>query len=273
MEKSVVAISKPVGFLIGWVILGWVPLILWRTPSLLSHTPALLQLYREGIPLLAAALLTILLTYWEHGAFCVRFWIGENPGEGFLLGSGIGILLTGGVLGILEAGGWIHFRSQLQQLDSMAIWLTALFLRIVGISLLLHGYLFFQIERIFSPGIAAVVSTTFYFLLCTDFWQGDFIYTCCGIAFGALLAMLRLLTGGIIAPVVVHFFWSFAAGFVLNGIPLDDYPCLTVISLRGPEWLSGGHLGMSGSILTLICTLFCTGIVFAAWRASIRSEK
>lgn len=240
-------------FLTGWTLLA-LAVLLPGAPFAGKTAPA--QFVRELALFGAVFLLSALFCRWDRERLPAA-----RPGDGLLLGGGTGVLLAGGVLLIFWTGGMMSFRSQLAGLDGLWLWLLALACRAARVALLCCGYLFTLLEKRFGPAAAALGSAALHLLLCTGFWEDGWTAAANGLAVGLLLGLLRLRSGGLSAPAAADFLWTFAAGFVFNGLPLDGYPHLTTVRFEGPVLLSGGESGMNGSLVTLGVALLCCGVL------------
>lgn len=260
-------------FLAGWGILVVLPPILWDVPAFSGVSPAAARLVRELWALGAAVLLSGLCLRLDGAKFRLASLTGGKPGEGVLLGGGIGVLLAGGALAVLKASGMMGFRSQLHSLDGMGLWLLALLARAAWTALVCCGYLFALLEEQLGAAGALAGSMALYLLLCTGVWGAGLIPAVNGLAVGLLLGLLRLASGGTAAPAAAAFLWMFGAGFLFNCLPLAGYPSLTEVALEGPALLTGGGNGLSGSFVTLGAALACSGLLIAARLRAGRKAK
>lgn len=264
MKSTARLAGRIVLFLAGWGVLAVLPALLGDVSAFSAVNPAAARLVREVLALGVAVLLSGLCLRMDGEGFRLPALIGEKPGEGLLLGGGIGVLLAGGALAVLKAGGLMSFRSQLKSLDGMGIWLLALLCRAAWMAALCCGYLFTLLQRRFGAAGALVGSMALYLLLCTRFWEAGPLAAANGLAIGLLLGLLRLQSGGVAASAAAAFLWNFAAGFLFNCLPLTGYPSLTEVALEGPALLTGGGNGLNGSLVTLGAALACSGILIAA---------
>ena len=84
------------------------------------------------------------------------------------------------------------------------------------------------------------------------------------VAASVLLTLVRLFSGGLATPIAMHAAWNAIGGIGFGVVSLaDDYPNVFATSLSGPELISGGTMGIEGSVVVLAVTCALCIAVFA----------
>lgn len=83
---------------------------------------------------------------------------------------------------------------------------------------------------------------------------------------GLLFGAAYLLTRRLWMAIGIHAAWNFmqTAIFGLNVSGMPTEPGILVAHVRGPEWLSGGAVGIEGSIVTIVLGLIISLIMLRA---------
>ncbi len=83
---------------------------------------------------------------------------------------------------------------------------------------------------------------------------------------GILMALLYLKYKSLYAPIGFHWLWNYFQGNILGfGVSGNDVLGFLQISVKEPDWLSGGKFGLEGSIFT--CILLAIVIIYV-WYSS-----
>lgn len=273
MRSAVSFGIKCIGFLLLWGLLATAAIPLGDTAQFLTGSRAWTQLCRDAVPLLAAGLVTLLLTRISLPAEGIRTQIGVRPGDGIWMGAGVGTCWAAGTLALFWITGTLHFVRQTFRLDEMSVWIAALLCGVLTQGLLAHGLLYTGLERQFSPNAALLGTASLFLILHFPIWRYGPLAFCNLLAMGILLSLLRRYSGGILAPMAAHFTWDFAAGFLFSGTPSENYPSLIQISLKGSWWITGSSAGMMGSVLTLVATLTMTFLLVLAVSRKRRKNR
>ena len=147
---------------------------------------------------------------------------------------------------------------------SLPIWIIACVLNAAFQEVLVRGYAFDALVRGKGAVFATVVTTAVFAL----FHPGAFA---CGpvaalqiVAASVLLTLVRLFSGGLATPIAMHAAWNAIGGIGFGVVSLaDDYPNVFATSLSGPELISGGTMGIEGSVVVLAVTCALCIAVFA----------
>lgn len=169
---------------------------------------------------------------------------------GLLAGIAWFVLAFGALLvaGLLSAGAPAA-------VPALPLWIAACFTNAAFQEILVRGYAFGALAR--GGGVAAATAvTTLAFVL---FHPGAFA---CGpvsvlqiAAASVLLTEVRLVTHGLAAPIAMHAAWNALGGIGFGVVALaDDYPRVFDTTIGGPACVSGGAMGLEGSVVTLLIT-------------------
>lgn len=158
---------------------------------------------------------------------------------------------------------------------ALPVWIVACAINATFQEILVRGYAFDAISR--GGGVvAATVITTLVFIA---FHPGAFV---CGpiavlqiAAASVLLTVVRIVTGSLAAPIAMHAAWNALGGIGFGAVMLaNDYPSVFGATLGGPAWISGGAMGLEGSVVTLAVTVvLCFAVaLFAHMRSNRRGQ-
>lgn len=178
---------------------------------------------------------------------------------GGILGGALWFALAFGAfvaLGILTAGAPAD-------IPTLLVWIVACVINAAFQEILVRGYAFDAISR--GRGVtAATIVTSLVFIA---FHSGAFA---CGpvavlqiAAASVLLTAVRVATNGLAAPIAMHAAWNALGGVGFGVVALaSDYPSVFDATLNGPAWISGGAMGLEGSVVTLVVTcILCVAAV------------
>lgn len=258
MRSAVSFGIKCIGFLLLWGLLATAAIPLGDTAQFLTGSRAWTQFCRDAVPLLAAGLVTFVLARISFPAEGLRTQLGIRPGDGIWIGAGAGIFWAAGTLLLFWITGSLHFVRQTFWLEDLGVWIAALLCGILTQGFLAHGLLYTGLERRFSQNTALLGTAAMFLLVHFPVWRYGPMTFANLLAMGIFLSLLRRYSGGVLAPMAAHFIWDFVAVFLFSGTSSEKYPSLIQISLKGPEWITGGSIGMTGSVLTLAATLTAT---------------
>lgn len=222
----------------------------------MALTPAGLRLLNEAMPLALVLLISavfgrLLRRHAEMPRLVDRHHVGRDTALGIGLGAGLTGLVVGGLLacGALDVEGarWDA---------SLPLWVLALTLNAAFQEYLVRGWGFDVLVRSAGPVAATLVTTVAFTLLHPGAFEVGPVAVACIAAFSVALSLLRLVTGGLLAPILVHAIWNNLGGIGLGLVALaDDYPHVLDATLSGSPLISGGAAGMEGSVITLALLL------------------
>jgi membrane protease YdiL (CAAX protease family) len=173
-----------------------------------------------------------------------------------------GVFWIGGTLGLFFLTDSILL-ARSDSLPQFGYWILAVVLTVAAQELLLRGYLFSLLQEKYS-GVAAICVTSVLYVMLngTALASGTFPLLFAFTA-SALLGLLRLYTGGILAPFLAHLIWNGVGGLVLGSVSIGTgAPSLFTESARTVEMVAGGALKFEGSAIALIVTFFLVDLLF-----------
>lgn len=238
--------------------------------SALSGAPAAVRLFLEAISLVSVLVPAIACPLLLGGVIARRrtaVQSGLRFGAGLAAGAAWFAITFGALaaLGAVELGGSSN-------VAALPVWVAACAANAAFQEVLMRGYAFDALAR--GKGIvSATVVTTVVFVL---FHPGAFA---CGpvavlqiAAASVLLTLVRIASGGLAAPIGMHAAWNAIGGIGFGVVSLaDDYPSIFDVSLGGPALLSGGAMGVEGSVVALAVTCALCAAAFAI-RRRLRSN-
>jgi membrane protease YdiL (CAAX protease family) len=135
----------------------------------------------------------------------------------------------------------------------------------VGEEVLSRGYLFGLLNYHFSRTTAIIVSSLLFALLHSlnpGVWSNPIPMIELILA-GILLAVLRVISGGLWLPIGFHLTWNLfqgnVYGFKVSGLNVSSF--IQNVP-EGSVWVSGGQFGAEGSVIGFIVTLCAIGIFY-----------
>ncbi len=185
----------------------------------------------------------------------------EMPVRKFFGGALLGVLMitvSFGVIWVLGGLSVIGVRWDFVWSTEFTYWLTLFLLVAVAEELLSRGYHYGLIAHLYSKQAAIIVSALIFALLHSmndAVWSNPIPMLELFLA-GVLFALIRIVTGGLWAPIGLHFTWNFfqgpVYGFEVSGTPMNS---IVETEALGHPFISGGEFGAEGSIvgLTLTC--------------------
>ena len=196
----------------------------------------------------------------------------HRVGSGLLIGGVLGFVLLSAIIGVLYAGGYIHFGPLSFDGVTGVTWLaefTALFALVALVEEgLMRGPLLALFARAMGFWPAALLTSAIFLSL----HLGNKGETVIGIAnvgvVGLALAWIRRRTGALWVAIGFHATWDFAQSYVW-GVPdsgLMVKGSLTVATLgAGPDWLTGGTAGPEGGLLCTAAVALLVLAVHLVW--------
>lgn len=257
-------IGRPVPFSEAWTIPrpGWVELVVS-----------------------ASAALTAILVYR-----LIVGWIGADPGQGlrggsktieFLFGITVGVVAIGLSFGLVALfGGYRITGIQISDgiLFGLASGVGAGFVEEV----LFRGLLLRILDAWFGSWAALVISSALFGLAHIGnpgaTWWGALAIA---VEAGLLLGGAYLLTRRLWLPIGIHVTWNFLSGGIFSSQISGggETRGLFTSEFTGPDWLTGGTLGIEGSVITvIICSTAGLAMLYLAHRQgqllpSVRRER
>ncbi len=235
-------------------------------------TPAVARLIYEVMPLLTVLIPTVACgLVFRRYARIPALVRPRREGVDTAIGMGLGLGLSAACTGLLWALGNLGISGVSMWDGSLPIWTLALALNAAFQEYLVHGWGFDVLVRGHGPVSAVAVTTVLFAFLHPGAFMAGPMAVACIAAFGALLAVLRLVTGGLLAPILAHAIWNILGGIGLGLVTLaDDYPHVLNATLDGGP-LSAASMGLEGSLVTLLVVLAALAVLALIYRHQCRS--
>lgn len=206
---------------------------------------------------------------------------GRELALGALIGTGIigGTVLVLAILGVYEVAGWAFDPRASAGGDSSAALastrglLAGLMLGLgsaFGEEVVMRGILLRILAAKLGIPVALTVTSVGFGLLHIGNPHSSLIGAL-GLAVqaGVLFGVAYLVTMRLWLAIGLHGAWNFTqtAVFGLNVSGVSTEPGLLIASVHGPDWLSGGDVGIEGSIVTIVFSLAaCAALTLVALR-------
>lgn len=214
--------------------------------------------------------LTSLLLYWVVVRITAQRPVYELNSPGWLkeFGAGLllGVVLISVIIGVLYAMG--HYKVEGTQIG-MGI-LLALFIGIgpaFAEEVIYRGFVLRLLDKAIGS-IPAILLTSVVFGLvhASNKYVSLMQSLLLGISAGLLLGACYYLTRRLWLPIGLHLTWNFVQGGIYNSdVSGNGYTGgLLKGSFNGPEYLTGGKMGIEGSVISIGLTIV-VGIIFLIW--------
>jgi membrane protease YdiL (CAAX protease family) len=191
----------------------------------------------------------------------------DMPVKKFIGGALLGVLmitLSFAVIWLLGGLSVLEIHWDFVMTGEFTYWLILFLSVALAEELLSRGYHYGLIAHSYSKKAAIIVSAVLFALLHSmnnAVWSSPIPMLELFFA-GVLFALIRIVTGGLWAPIGLHFTWNFfqgpVYGFEVSGLPMNS---IVKTEALGHPLLSGGEFGAEGSIvgltLTCIACLIC----------------
>lgn len=187
-----------------------------------------------------------------------------------LWGSGAGVLCVGIVLSMCALPGAFQIISFEFQLRKVVIGFVVVLAAATFEEVIFRGVIFRIAENWLGTNLAISLSALLFGLahLRNDRISVQGLLS--AIVGGVAVAMMFVLTKRLWVPIFFHAAWNYSqivAGITLSG--LSDYSELAILKskLYGPEWLTGGTVGIEASIVTILLLLIAiVGLYYRSWK-------
>ena len=178
-----------------------------------------------------------------------------------------GTALGMGMMGLSVAGLWFAGSADIN--DGVALMGSSLVAAAVSMALntviqevIFRGYILQTIRSLFDTRIALAISTILFVLFHGGAAFSGIITAGNLLLAGALLGLAYIYSNQLWLALWIHFGWNFLQGPVfgltVTGQELSSQPKL--VSLTGPNWLTGGDFGLEGGLVATLATSL--GILF-----------
>lgn len=229
-------------------------------------TPAGARLIYEVVPLLTVVIPTVVLgLVFRRYAGIPTLSRARREGIDTAVGIGLGVVLFAASAGVLWALGSLSVSGVATWDGSLPIWVLALTLNAAFQEYLVHGWGFDVLDRGCGPVAATIITTVVFTLLHPGAFEVGPLAVACIAAFGVLIALLRLVSGGLLAPTLIHAVWNVLGGIGLGLVTLaDDYPHVLNGALSGSPLLASG-MGLESSLTTLVILLATSAVLLVLY--------
>lgn len=223
-------------------------------PGLFRENTAMAAFWSQWIAFVTiVALSIVLMVFIERGE--IKTVLSVKAGRDILLGLLVGTLWIGGTLILLlitdslQLGEW-------QAVPGIAWWILSVVANVGAQEYFVHGYAFSLLQTRYGNITATAVTALIYAVLNVDSLKGGTIAILIIFAASILLSLVRIYTGGLLAPFLIHLIWNGVGGFVLGCVNLGgEYPVVWQALGSGIDFISGGSLRFEGSGLALIVSI------------------
>ncbi len=238
-----------------------------------QRSPAWLRLWFDGTGLLSALAACWIMVRWIDRGTTLGFGR-DNAAAGALRGLAGGVVWLGVSLGLLALFGGVNFAPRgLFSISGVSLAAVSLLMNAALQEIIARSYLFQVMLRRSGPGWAVCVSSVIFTAMHAAAFQGAVLPMVNVFAASVLFGLVRLRTGSLWAVITLHFAWNFLVGpglgLAVSGRDLADG--WQLLSLGGPDWLTGGAFGIEGSAVVTVVTVAACGLVLR--RGDARSPR
>ena len=251
MSNKIAAIIKVIAFFGLWGgLLVFTNHYYSTIPEFFAQAPALIELWTRIWPFLIVMFLTLLFAFLLDKKVEVRVFT-DRVDRDMLAGLVFGAVWIGGTFGLLYMTDTIVVAGPETVTDGI-FWVITVLLAVFTHEFLFRGYVFSLLEEEFSGMAAVIVTACIPLLLSPGALAGGVVALLTLFAEGIMLGMLRVYTGGMLAPFLTYLIWSQIGTIVFGTVPLGIHaPTLWTTALTGIEFVTGGSQMFSGSIIGL----------------------
>lgn len=192
--------------------------------------------------------------------------LARRPGIALgLAGFAIGTLLSCTAIALLLVAGAAHL-SGFGDASRLVATFTAAIMAAVGEELLFRGVLFRILEQAFGT-LGALLASALLFGLAHIVNPDSTLVGALAIAVeaGLLLGLAYVVTRNLWFPIGLHLAWNFTQGGVFGPASGNEPHGLVRLAFAGPDWATGGALGVEGSALTVaLCVALAAAFALLA---------
>lgn len=261
MKKTFVNIGKIATFFLCWSIAISIPLEFWEYPKFAGDNAALLRLYWELAPMVMTILVTIVFAKIVERKDGIRIPVFGKAIYNTVFGIVLGTLWIGLVLLIAFKMDILHIENRIE-VSNLFTWILAIFFNTIMQELMARGYMFSLLKREYNLGIGIGITTVVFTLMHGGAFEAGFLAVMNVVTTSILLSLVSVYTNGLWAPILMHFIWN-SVGRMFGIVSLaDDYPVMFETKIIGNNLISGGSVGIEGSIIVLIINcVFIVGLL------------
>lgn len=228
-----------------------------------QRSPAWLRFWFDGTGLLSALAACWVMVRWIDREVPLGFGRVDAM-AGALRALAGGVAWLGVSLGLIALLGGVNFAPRgIFSGSGLSLAAASLLLNAALQEIIARSYLFQLVLRRSGPGWAVLVSSVIFTAMHAAAFQGAVLPMVNVFAASVLFGLVRLRTGSLWAVIALHFAWNFLTGpglgLAVSGRDLAD--SWQLLSLGGPDWLTGGAFGIEGSAVVSVVTLAACGLV------------
>lgn len=178
-----------------------------------------------------------------------------------VIGFSVGTLWLLAAVGAAALFGGLQFQ-EMSTVPLLAFWAIAATINVAMQEYLVRGYIFKMLMLRHSVAAATIVTTVLFVAM--HGFQGGLIGIANVVVASLIFTILLVRTGAMITPIIAHVAWNIIGGILLGAISLGGvYPQVLRVVRDGPGILTGGDMGIEGSILTLIISCITLTLLWA----------
>lgn len=134
----------------------------------------------------------------------------------------------------------------------LLIYFVILFVNAAMQELLVHGYLFSLLQNKYSEFTALIVTSILFLLLHSGAINAGVIASINVFGAGLIFGLITIFFDSLISATVAHAIWNYFGAVWFGLIPLDNYPTMKLIAVKGNPLIIGDKNGMETSITVTI---------------------
>lgn len=223
-------------------------------PDLFLTTPALTEIWHRTWPFFVVILLILVFRIAVDRKIRVIIFT-DRADRDTLVGLVFGIVWIGGTFGLLLMTNCIVVVGPYIEEDAI-FWVIAVILAAFTHELLFRGYLFSALQERFSGFTAVICMAILPICLSPGAITGNTVVLLSIFAQGIMLGMMRIYTGGMLAPLLAYLVWAEVGTVIFGTVPIGIHaPAMWTTAITGIELVTGGDQMFAGSILGLFVTV------------------
>ena len=223
-------------------------------PFRVQESAARSALSEELVFLAVVAVLTVIFS-WIVERRSLKIFSFKKLFRHYSIGLICGILPIGATFLALWLSRCFRFTEK-NNIEDLLIWLAALFVNTFAVELLLRGYLFRLYRKHYPFVLSALFVTALYFSLNYTVFLSGPVRVFNLLVFNLILCYTAEYTRSFLSPLTAHFIYRAIGTFLLGSLTVSEkYPHLFQMTVSGNPKLTGGEVGIEGSLLLLFFQL------------------
>lgn len=145
--------------------------------------------------------------------------------------------------------------------------MLALLLNTIMQELLARSYIYQLSKKQFGTKIATIITTILFTIMHGGAFEVGPIAIVNIITMSLLMTIiLEYSNNSLLIPIIMHLIWNVMGGLIFGVVSLaDDYPELYNLRVTGNPIISGGSVGMEGSVFVLIVNTIMIAIFYSLY--------